>query len=150
MQSTEQDNDKTTAVIVVNGQEPTTEEVFYSDLGDELFKRNIPFLNDVLRQLMTLSVGLMGGGMFFLTDAVCDKGMRLVAMGMFFISLGISLIGILPYGHAVHLGMPVEIRESVNRAIWWKTGWVWGSTVFLVLGLGLAFIGLLLKASSQT
>ena len=49
----------------------TNVEIFYHELGDELAKKRLPFLNDLLRQLLTISISLAGGGLYFLDDQTC-------------------------------------------------------------------------------
>lgn len=129
----------------IKGEVPDTMEVFYSELGDELFRKNITTLNDTLRQLLTTSTALMGGGMVFLDAKMCETGFRFAALVMFFLSVCISLLGIHPYRDSAHLGMPYEIKANVEAAIWWKDGFVYACSIFLAVGLLLAFVGVLLK-----
>lgn len=134
----------------VNEKRPVSQyasphEIFYFRLGEELYKRNIPFLNDVLRQLLTTSVSLMGGGIVFLSDALCNKGCKVAAITMFLLATLSALGGVLPYRDDLPLSMPYAIKAGVERAIWWKDGFVYTASIFIVLGLGLAFAGVLLK-----
>jgi hypothetical protein len=129
----------------VEADRATDEENFLCALGEELAKRELPFLNDVLRQLLTLSVSLLGGGIFFLSADNCQPGLRLFAMIMFFLSLLLAFIGMLPASEKINLSIPESIKDAVQRLSSWKTGFVKGAGVFLILGLGAAFLGVLLK-----
>ena len=127
----------------VQGQWASAEETLFVGIGEEIFKRNLPFLNDVLRQLLTTSIALSGGTLMFLSDPQCHKGMKLTAAAMFALAMICSFIGILPYRDSVRLDVPAEIKENVKAATWWKYSWICGSITFIFLGLALAFLGVL-------
>ena len=126
--------------------EPATQtEIFYCELGKELVKRELPFLNDVLRSLMTLNVSLLGGGIFFLSAGVCIPGLRMAAMMLFFLSLLFAFAGVLPKTEQAELFAPYLIQDAVKRITDWKTALLKGAAVFLILGLALAFLGVVLS-----
>lgn len=52
---------------------PSEENSFLVMLGDEQIKRTIPFMNEVLRQLVTLSAALSGGSMALLGKSPIDQ-----------------------------------------------------------------------------
>src|SRR4051812_30676390 len=72
---------------VLASEPASPDECLYFRVAEEIKKRELPFLNEVLRQLVTLNVSLLGGGIFFLTPQYCDNGPRLVAMFMFLVGL---------------------------------------------------------------
>lgn len=119
--------------------------VLWTDAAQEIFKRNVPFLNEVLRQLLTASIALAGGGILFLSDAACQRGFKVTAGALFLLGILSALAGVLPYRDDV---CPFEVRavqDSLRRVIAWKSGWIWAASVFVVLGLVVAFVGVLLK-----
>ena len=134
----------------MNPNEPKTElagptEIFYMRLGEEIVNRNIQTLNEVLRQLLTLSVGLAGGGAVFLSDDLCSKGLKIAAVIMFGLAMIASFVGVMPYREDVPMSMPCEIKASFERAIGWKDGFIYGAAVFIFLGFALALVGILAK-----
>ena len=128
----------------IQGETPDPNEVFFSEFGDELFKKTLPNLNDTLRLLLTTSIALMGGGIVFLGPDLCNANFRIASLLMFFVSVCISLIGVHPYRGTVRLGMPYEIKQYIMDSIWWKEGFIWACSIFMGLGLLLAFIGVLI------
>jgi hypothetical protein len=119
-------------------------EAFFTRFGEELYKRNLPLLNEVLRQLLTTSVALMGGGVAFLGADLCNPDLRIAALIMFFLAVCAALIGVHPYRNNLALGMPYEIMASVENAVWWKDGFIWACSVFIALGLLAAFAGVII------
>jgi len=127
------------------GKWPDPEDVFFFELGEEIFKRNIPFLNEILKQLVTMSIALSGGSLMFLDKSVCDPTLKLAASVMFFVALISSFVGVLPYRDSVRRSDPDAIKENVKKATEWKNGFVWAASIFIGLGLILAFFGVLLN-----
>lgn len=137
----ETDDDHDLAEVPIQGVMASAEDEFFVEFGEEIFKKTIPFLNDVLRQLLTTSIALSGGTLMFLTDPRCDKNLKLAAAVMFFLAIGCSFVGVLPYRDSFRPDCPAEIKANANRVTWWKYGWVSGAVVFIALGLVLAFVG---------
>src|ERR1043165_2349730 len=144
MQDTEQNQNQ---IVTSNGEKkvqgefPDPMDVFYTEVGNDIFKRNVPFLNEVLRQLLTLSVRLMGGSLFFLSEATCDQRYKFVAICFFFFAMLAAFIGVLPFRDSVRIGDPAHIRASIKKAITWKDGFVWTASIFLILGFFVMLIG---------
>ena len=138
------DNDQCVEEPVIQGRMATAEEEFFVGLGESIFKGTIPYLNDVLKQLLTVSIALSGGTLMFLSDPQCSKGMKLAAAVLFGAAIICAFVGVLPYRDWVRLDVAAEIKDNVNRAIWWKYGWFCGTITFILLGLAVAFAGVLL------
>ena len=136
------------AVVEVEGELASNVEVLYHQIGEDLAKKQLPFTNDLLRQLLTMSVSLAGGGLYFLDDKMCDKGFKLVAVGMFFVGVIFALLGVLPYRDRFCISAPHQVKDFVDRAITWKDGMIWGASIFLFFGLIVAFVGVLVKSST--
>src|SRR5262245_10946070 len=79
------------------GREPSEQELFLIGLGDELIRRDLPFLNEVLRQLVTLSTALAGGAIAILNNTrVGFRGEIVGAIACFLVALVVALWGMLP------------------------------------------------------
>jgi hypothetical protein len=137
--------EQSNGVTVLQGEAPTNVEALYHQIGQDLAKKQLPFLNDLLRQLLTMGIGLAGGGLYFLDEKMCHSGMKLAAVGMFFIAILCALAGVLPYRDRFCVSAPYEVKDFVDRAVTWKDCMIWGSSIFLFLGLAAAFVGVLLK-----
>jgi hypothetical protein len=107
---------------VLTGEEPTEEEMFYVGLADEQIKKNLPFVNEVLRQLVTLSTALIAGSVAILgiTRLAISPGLAASAVVCFLVSLACALVGVLPYCTTIHRRSPEEIKESIRKATDWK------------------------------
>lgn len=139
------DNDPRVDEPVIQGQMASAEDEFFIGVGEDIFKKTIPFLNDVLRQLLTASIALSGGTLMFLTDPACNKGLKLAAACAFFLAIICAFVGVLPYRDSFRPDAPNEIKLHVRAVTWWKYGWICGAVVFKAFGLVLAFVGVLLN-----
>ena len=125
----------------VSDQRLDADAAFYHEMGEELYKKTIPFLNDVLSKLLTISVSLSAGTVFFLGDRTYPQGMRLVAIIMFMLAFGSALIGMIPYRASISYCCPNEVKKTVDDAIWWKDALIWATCIFIVLGVVSATAG---------
>ena len=148
MQEAEQISSSGKSPIV--GKPPNSTEVFFAEWGDEIYKRTPTFLNEILRQLLTLSISLMGGSIAFLSDSLIEKNCKLAAVILFFLGMICSFVGIFPFRDNFERRCAKDIRESIDRSIAWKDGWIYGSAVFISLGMLLALVGLFIKSATQS
>jgi len=118
------------------------ESLFYASLGDEQLKRKIPFLNEVLRQLLTLSAAMMGGSIALWNDLRINHGMKIAATACFMGSLIVSLVGILPLYKQFRRQWVNEIRDAFSIASTWKSLFIWIAALFLVCGFLAILFGL--------
>src|SRR4051812_41938515 len=79
------------------GGKPTGDDLFYIDFGGELVKRALPFVNEVLRQMVTLSSALAGGSAAFLGETMIGPGYKSAAVFCFVAALAFAFAGVLPY-----------------------------------------------------
>jgi hypothetical protein len=132
------------------GEEPTDESLLFISLGEEQIKRAVPFLNEVLRQLVTLSTALMGGSIAFLkADTPIHPTAKTSAAVLFLLALLAALFGVLPYRSTIRPLFPNDIKRSVQAAMVWKDRLVWLSSGFLVVGLVVVLFGLWLSPATQ-
>ncbi len=127
------------------GEVPTNEEIFYAEYGDDLTRDTIPFLNQVLRQFVTLSTALMGGSIAFLSDSLVDPDFKKSIVVLFLFSLVAALLGVLPYRGKFHRRCPNEIKEVCLSARTWKTRFLWISAAMIFIGSLVAILGILCK-----
>ncbi|MGH2509771.1 MAG: hypothetical protein ACRDHZ_20520 [Ktedonobacteraceae bacterium] len=95
----------------VIGTAPTEDDEFYIAWGRETFKNNISYLNDVLRQFITLNATLLGGSFVFLDDKIIDSNFKFWVLIILLASLTVAIIGIMPYGLRVDLRVASDIRR---------------------------------------
>lgn len=134
---------KSTEVIDCGvGRVASEEDQFLVSLGDEQIKRNLPFLNDVLRQQVTLSTALMGGGIAFLKDAMAT-GFKVGAVFLFLAALIVALVGVLPHPGMIERRAPGIIARSLERALDRKRHIAYAAAGLIVAGLIVALLGLL-------
>jgi magnesium-transporting ATPase (P-type) len=122
---------------------PSEDEEFYISWGRETLKNNITLVNEVLRQLVSLNIALLGGSIVFLNDNLIDWAFKVAIILMFFSSLIFSFVGIMPRGGRVDLRVAEEIRRHKSRILKWKLYFVGTAGLLLGTGFILALIGLL-------
>jgi hypothetical protein len=131
-------------ILSVEVSKPDPEAEFFADWGLETFKRNLTFVNETLRSVMTLSSALAGGSVVFGVQSGLSPSARVIAGFLFFAALIVSLVGVLPYHGQVDLRVPADIRQHKETALRLKLCCVWVAAFLIVLGLFAALIGLLL------
>jgi uncharacterized membrane protein len=127
----------------VPSEQPTTRDIFFADLGDELFKKNLTVLNDSLRHLVTMSVALVSGGIVLWDKNAHNKWVFGVAVLLFWLALVFSFFSMVPLADFIERRNPDQIRESVERAIHWKAKMLSLCALFIIIGLVFGFLGML-------
>jgi hypothetical protein len=131
---------------VAEGNEPATipseEESFYLALGEEITKRSLPFTNEVLRQMVTLSTAMAGGGAAFLNEPLITLTYKIPAVVFFLLALAAALVGVFPFVSTMDRNCPAEVKATVSRAVWFKLGCLCGSAIFSIVGLIAVVAGL--------
>src|SRR5262249_49452294 len=94
---------------VVEGKLADPVDLFYIELGQETYKRNVPFLNEVLSKLITLNASLLGGGLYFLKEDVIPSWSRVLAVIFFLIATLVAFLGILPYSGTINPFDPKQV-----------------------------------------
>jgi hypothetical protein len=126
----------------IKGTAPSEDDEFYISWGRETLKHNLVFANEVLRQLVTLNVALLGGSIIFLDNIFVDSNIKVFALLSFFFSLIISFIGIMPYARSVDLRVADDIREHKESALKHKLYYLGVAGGLIGLGFIAIFIGL--------
>lgn len=124
----EKENEK---IIKVFGQKATPESIFYRDLGEKLESGSMDFLNQVLRQFVTISSAFCGGIIAIHGKEIVHVTCSTVALLIMIAGLFVSVFGILPAFHGkIELGMVTRIRDSYRKAVNIKV-----VTIYLVASL---------------
>ena len=124
---------------------PSEDNEFYVTWGRELLKNNLSFANEVLRQLVTLNTALLGGGIAFLNDTMIHPGFKQVIIVLFFLSLAVSFVGIMPYQGAIDARIPAEVKRYKEGAFRWKQRYLWTAGGLLVTGFLVSLVGLVAR-----
>jgi hypothetical protein len=115
------------------GQELTDEDKFYLSWARETVKSNIALSNEMLKQLISLNSALLGVNLIF-DKIVSSEGLKILVLLCFFVSLTISLLGLLPYENIVDTNSPSDIKEHKTKALKHKRIYLWTSACLLLLG----------------
>lgn len=76
---------------VIDGKPLTKEQDFYLSLAGEFIKNNSKFVNEVLRQFITLNTALLAGTVTFINKEIINESYKIFVVFCFFISLVIHL-----------------------------------------------------------
>jgi hypothetical protein len=131
------------------GTDPTAEEKFYLDWGLETVKSNISRLNELLRNLVTLSVSLLAGSVVFYGDAMTTpffKGMTTAAL---IAAAIVSVLGSIPEQYKIDLSDPNQIKAAKAQTLAKKKIWYQASAILLLAGLCFAALGMGFKYVSS-
>lgn len=118
------------------GKPLSEEQKFYINWGQETVKNNIKLSNDILKQLISLNSAILGFSIIFDT-IVLDKTFEIIVLFTFFLSLIVSLIGLLPYEKKVNLDTPEEIKVHKNNALNHKRKFLWISAFLMLAGFAI-------------
>lgn len=127
------------------GKPLTEEDQFYLGWGYDSLKANFQLANEILRQLVTLSAALLGSSVYFLGKGAIPEKMVTPILLLLLASLIVSLLGVLPYTGTVDLNSPDKIRAHKESALKRKRRYICCSAAPLVIGLGLAGLGVVVK-----
>lgn len=132
-------------MVAQQGKKPTEDDVFYTNWGQETMKNNITLCNDVLKQLITINSALLGISIIY-EYVIANKVLKVFVLLLFFISLVIAIIGILPYENKVELDVPNEIKKHKIKALKHKRCYLWVSAIAILVGFALILVELLFKS----
>jgi len=134
----DQPNDGVTAKP---GEYPSPDEILHHELGEELYKKTVPLLNDILGKLLTVSITLSGGSIFFLSDKGYPNELKVAAVIMFLLAFVTALGAVLPHSVSLRYCCPEEVKEAIEKASWWKRLFITMTAGFIIVGVGCAVAG---------
>lgn len=123
---------------ILEGSPPSKEDLFYLEWGRETLKENINTVNSTFRLFITLDTALLSaylafyekalGGTFSLSWQAISPALAVI------ISLGASIVGIYPFGHAVNLSAPQAIRDYKEQRATFKNTCLAIASIALLAG----------------
>lgn len=124
------------------GEPATEEELFYADLADHLERETLPFLNQVLRQMVMLTAALFAGLVTFSDRRVFPVGWLSAGAAPLLVSLACCLAGILPATSTAPRREPYLIKPEIEAGVRYKSRCLRLGAGFLFAALVILFIGL--------
>jgi hypothetical protein len=140
---TDENND----LEILSVRPASEEEAFYVGLGAHIVKETLPTLNQILRQLVTLSAALLAGAIAVSDKQIVGRGFILIAVVSLLMSLVAALGGMLPFHAEMPRDEPYTIRDIVMNAQRWKTRTVCVSGFLLALAMMVLLIGVIAQPS---
>lgn len=130
---------------IINGKPLTKEEDFYLTLSEEFVKNNSKFVNDVLRQLITLNTALLAGTVTFINKEIINENFKIVVVFFFLIALIISFVGTMPYSGTISFTDPYRVKTFSENALDYKLKYIKISGFISGLGFLIIIIGMIVK-----
>jgi hypothetical protein len=131
-------------VIVVQSRKPTEKDEFYLSWGRELVKNEFNLSNDLLKQQITLSLGILAVSFIFENLFKESHALKSFTLLSFFLSLLISFVGVMPFTRQdVWLDSPDDIETFKKDALKYKRNCYKSSAVFIIVGIGLIMINMI-------
>ena len=130
---------------LLNGKPLTIEEDFYLSLAGEFVKNNSKFVNEVLRQFVTINTALLAGTITFMNKEIINENFKIFVIFSFLISLVISFIGILPYSGNINFISPYIIKEFNKKLLNHKLKYLKLSAVVSGIGFLIIVVGMIYK-----
>lgn len=128
-------------IIVVKSRKPTEKDEFYLSWGRELIKNEFNLSNDLLKQQITLSLGILAVSFIFENLFNESHALRNWTLTSFFFSLLSSFIGVMPFTRQdVWLDSPDDIENFKRDALKFKRTCYISSAVFIIVGILLIMI----------
>lgn len=121
----------TESVEDIVGEEPTPEEIFYADWGDEIAKNSLAILDKILGQIITISAAGLAVIVVFGDKKIVNSGFVVAVSLVLLLALAIAFFGLKPTKELIKRRYPYQIKESVSKSINWKHRAVlWSASVF--------------------
>jgi hypothetical protein len=127
------------------GGEPTSEEKFYLEWGLETFKNNVTRLNELQKNLVTLSVSLLAGTLIFYNDTFSTPIFKILTSITLLTGVIVAVLGSIPHESRIDLRSPRQIRNLKEKTFAIKKRWYYASICLIYGGLVFAFLGFMVK-----
>jgi len=126
------------------GKPTTVKEDFYLSLAGEFVKNNTKFVNEVLRQLVTLNTALLAGTIAFMNKDVIREGFKIPIIICFLGGLVIAFKGVFPYSGNISFLNPVRNELFNKNALEHKLWYIkWSGISSLIGFLLIIFAGII-------
>jgi hypothetical protein len=133
---------------VQTGGTPSPQRELYMEMSREVVRNRLPFINEVLRSLLTLNATLLGGSIVLLDPKTVGYDYRNASILFFFFSLVAAFLGVMPYSTRLSMLKPNQIQRELTGAFQRKRFFLILAGAFLSIGLGAAFFGLISNGRS--
>lgn len=130
---------------IIDGKPLRKEEDFYLSLAGEFIKNNSKFVNEVLRQFITLNTALLAGTVTFINKEIINENYKIVVVFCFLISLIISFVGTIPYSGGVSFSDPHKVKTFSENALNYKLKFLKASGIISGIGFLVIIIGMIIK-----
>ncbi len=127
---------------VIQGEEPTGEELFYKKWGWQTLQENIKVQNDVLKIFITLDTAILVAYLGFYDKFSICLWIKILLFALVTTSLLSSIVGIFPKPIKVNLNMPYEIKTYKEKRSRFKSTCLIISIISLILSIFIFFIAL--------
>lgn len=129
-------------LTVLEGRAPTEEEEFYSAWSWQHVRESYTYLDQVLRQILTLVMALMGGSVVFLDKAALSPWGKWTSMGWLLAAFILCLLGILPVTKKFPAGQVDTFREEIEAAKLRKARLAWAAGTCIAAAFVTAIVAL--------
>jgi hypothetical protein len=137
------DNEIEDEFIYVEAREPSLRDKFFLEWGLELVKKQFDLTNELLKQQISICVGLFAASFIFDTFLKEFPRLKATILFLWLSSLIMAFIGLMPFERKnVLLDSPSEIEDYTNDAIKFKKCCYTISAILILVGLSLLIIKL--------
>lgn len=131
-------NEENEAVIELKARKPTDRELFYLSYGPEIIKKQLDVANEILKQQMSICIGLLSVSLIFENIMKGSEFVRAVSLLAFFVATVVAFVGMMPFERkTIWLNSPTDIERFVSDSIGFKKSCYKIAGVLILLGLGL-------------
>lgn len=127
------------------GMPPNIKEEFYLSLAGEFVKNNTKFVNDVLRQLVTLNTALLGGTIAFMNKDVIREEFKILIIIPLLGALIIAFKGIFPYSGKISFFDPIRVEAFNKEVLDYKLNFIKWSGICSLIGFSLIIAAMIIK-----
>lgn len=123
------------------GRQPTEKESFFLQWGQETLKLSISRADEALSQVVTLSIGLAGGGLVALDKSSVPEVVAPWVVFLLLLAASTAFLGATPRCYSLDLDDPAEIETHMHQLLRRKSRGLALASFLLVLALGLGLAG---------
>ncbi|MDP9190671.1 MAG: hypothetical protein M3P06_03100 [Acidobacteriota bacterium] len=123
---------------ILHGRRPKPEDEEAVQRAAARDAQALAFLNDVLRQFVTLDATLLAGSLFLSTGAPFTPGAAKVITVLLFLALLTAFIGIVPYEGRYAPDDPAAIRAFEAKVVRAKRVCIWVAAIATTLAFAVA------------
>ena len=105
---------------VIQGEQPSQEELFYKRWGWETLKENISVLNGVLKMFISLDAAILAAYLGLHDKVTINPSAKIALSVLLLVSLCASIAGVYPIPAKVNLNKPAAIRSYKLKRVRFK------------------------------